>query len=69
VAALADGGKLCVCDLAWILERAPRPRLTRPFGCCDRRVWPSLRDAKMVMYSLTDRGRELLAAAVGEVRA
>jgi ArsR family transcriptional regulator, lead/cadmium/zinc/bismuth-responsive transcriptional repressor len=66
VAALAEGGELCVCDLAWILERAENLvshhlRLLRSEGLASSR-----RDGKMVMYSLTDRGRELLAVAVGD---
>lgn len=58
--ALADGGELCVCDLAWILERAQNLvshhlRSLRGQGLVDCR-----RDGKMALYSLTPRGRELL---------
>ena len=65
-AALAEGGELCVCDLSWILERAENLvshhlRLLRSAGMVARR-----RDGKMVMYSLTDRGRVLLEAVLGE---
>jgi len=65
-AALADGGELCVCDLSWILERAENLvshhlRLLRSAG-----MVASRRDGKMVMYSLTDRGRMLLEAVLGE---
>lgn len=60
-AALAEGGELCVCDLAWVAERAENLvshhlRRLRSDG-----LVASRRDGKMVMYSLTARGRELLA--------
>lgn len=65
-AALGDGGELCVCDLAWVVERAENLvshhlRLLRSAGLVTSR-----RDGKMVMYSLTERGRELLAATLPE---
>ena len=58
--ALHDGGELCVCDLAWILERAQNLvshhlRALRAEGLVDYR-----RDGKMALYSLTGRGRALL---------
>lgn len=63
--ALAEGEELCVCDLAWVLERAENLvshhlRQLRSAGLAASR-----RDGKMVMYSLTDRGRELLQATLG----
>jgi ArsR family transcriptional regulator, lead/cadmium/zinc/bismuth-responsive transcriptional repressor len=59
-AALAEGGELCVCDLAWVLERAENLvshhlRVLRAEGLVTTR-----RDGKMVMSSLTERGEELL---------
>jgi ArsR family transcriptional regulator, lead/cadmium/zinc/bismuth-responsive transcriptional repressor len=65
-AGLADGGELCVCDLAWVVERAENLvshhlRLLRTAGLVTSR-----REGKMVMYSLTERGRELLAATLAE---
>lgn len=65
-AALAEGGELCVCDLAWVVERAENLvshhlRLLRSEGLVTTR-----RDGKMVMYSLSERGRELLAVTVEE---
>jgi DNA-binding transcriptional ArsR family regulator len=62
--ALADGGELCVCDLAWVLERAQNLvshhlRQLRSAGLVSSR-----RDGKMVMYSLTERGRELVEVAL-----
>jgi ArsR family transcriptional regulator, lead/cadmium/zinc/bismuth-responsive transcriptional repressor len=66
-AALRDAdGELCVCDLAWIVERSEKlvshhVRLLRTAGLVRSR-----RDGKMVMYALTDRGRALLAVVLGE---
>ena len=64
--ALADGEELCVCDLAWVVERAENLvshhlRLLRAEGLVTSR-----RDGKMVMYSLTSSGRELLASTLAE---
>ncbi len=63
--ALAASDELCVCDLAWVTERAENlvshhARTLRSLGLARSR-----RDGKMVLYSLTDPGRELLAALVG----
>jgi DNA-binding transcriptional ArsR family regulator len=60
--ALADGGELCVCDLAWISERpenlvSHHLRVLRSRGLAQSR-----REGKMVMYSLTRAGHGLLAA-------
>ncbi len=65
-AALGEGGELCVCDLAWISGRAQNLvshhlRLLRSGG-----LVASRRDGKLVMYSLTDGGRALLRAVLGE---
>jgi ArsR family transcriptional regulator, lead/cadmium/zinc/bismuth-responsive transcriptional repressor len=59
-AALRDAGELCVCDLSWIVERAENlvshhMRSLRSAGLVAAR-----RDGKMVMYSLTPRGRALV---------
>jgi DNA-binding transcriptional ArsR family regulator len=68
--ALRDGGELCVCDLSWVVERAENlvshhVRALRTAGLVRSR-----RDGKMVMYALTDRGRELLDVMLeGSVRA
>jgi ArsR family transcriptional regulator, lead/cadmium/zinc/bismuth-responsive transcriptional repressor len=58
--ALRDGGELCVCDLAWVLERAQNLvshhlRALRTSGLVDYR-----REGKMALYSLTERGQALL---------
>ena len=62
--ALRDGGELCVCDLSWIVERSQalvshHMRTLRSAGLVGSR-----RDGKMVMYSLTPRGSELLRSLV-----
>lgn len=63
-AALAEGDELCVCDLAWVAERAENLvshhlRVLRSAG-----LVASRRDGKMVLYSLSERGRQLLAATL-----
>jgi DNA-binding transcriptional ArsR family regulator len=65
-AALAEGDELCVCDLAWVVERAENLvshhlRLLRSDGLVTSR-----RDGKMVMYSLTPAGRALLAQTLAQ---
>lgn len=60
-AALAATDELCVCDLAWISGRAENlvshhVRALRTAGLASSR-----RDGKMIMYSMTERGRALLA--------
>ena len=63
-AALLDADELCVCDLSWIVERAQNlvshhARALRAAGIvCSRR------DGKMVMYALTEAGRELVGAVL-----
>lgn len=68
-AVLAEGGELCVCDLAWICERSQNLvshhlRNLRAGGLVTSR-----RDKKMVMYSLTPQGSALveLVLAMREV--
>jgi DNA-binding transcriptional ArsR family regulator len=70
-AALLEAEELCVCDLAWIVERSQglvshHVRVLRANGLVRSR-----RDGKMVMYALTDEGRSLvesvLSVAVGRV--
>ena len=67
--ALALGGapELCVCDLAWIVERAQNLvshhlRALHAAGLVDYR-----RDGKMALYSLTAQGRALLELVDVEV--
>jgi DNA-binding transcriptional ArsR family regulator len=65
--ALWDAPELCVCDLAWIVERSQNLvshhlRALRAAGLVDYR-----RDGKMAFYSLTAQGRSVLElVAVGE---
>ena len=65
-AALREGGELCVCDLAWISERAQNLvshhlRVLRSHGLVTSR-----RDGKLVMYSLTESGLAVLGVVLGE---
>jgi ArsR family transcriptional regulator, lead/cadmium/zinc/bismuth-responsive transcriptional repressor len=69
--ALVDADELCVCDLAWIVERSQNlvshhMRVLRASGLVRSR-----REGKMVMYALTEEGRALvtsvLAPAVARV--
>jgi DNA-binding transcriptional ArsR family regulator len=68
-AALAGTDELCVCDLAWIAQRADNlvshhVRVLRRAGLVTSR-----RDGKMVLYALTDAGRALLARITDEEHA
>ena len=63
-AALTEVEELCVCDLAWIVERSQNlvshhVRTLRAHG-----IVRSRRDGKMVMYSLTEEGRGLVNAVL-----
>jgi DNA-binding transcriptional ArsR family regulator len=63
-AALAATDELCVCDLAWVTERAENlvshhARALRSLGLAASR-----REGKMVLYRLTDTGRILLDAVL-----
>ena len=65
-AALGEGGELCVCDLAWIAERAENLvshhlRRLRSDGLVRSR-----RDGRMVLYELTPAGTRLLAAVLDQ---
>ncbi len=64
LSALRDGGELCVCDLAWIMERSDalvshHLRVLRTAG-----LVASRRDGKMVMYSLVEQGELLLGVLI-----
>src|ERR687895_1271445 len=65
-AALREGGELCVCDLAWISGRAQNLVSHHLRWLRSHRLVASRRDGKLVMYSLTDEGRSLLGAVLGE---
>lgn len=60
--ALDAGGRLCVCDLSWVVGRTDQlvshhVRSLRAAGLAR-----SEREGKMVMYELTERGASLLRA-------
>ncbi|WP_211290657.1 ArsR/SmtB family transcription factor [Actinoalloteichus hoggarensis] len=65
-AALAAGGELCVCDLAWVAGHAQNLVSHHLRQLKTAALVTSRRDGRLVMYSLTDRGRALLAAVLGE---
>ncbi len=65
-AALREGGELCVCDLAWISGRAQNLVSHHLRWLRSQGLVTSRRDGKLVMYSLTDEGRFLLEAVLGE---
>jgi ArsR family transcriptional regulator, lead/cadmium/zinc/bismuth-responsive transcriptional repressor len=65
--ALAAGGELCVCDLAWITGRAENlishhVRVLRGAGLASSR-----RQGKMVLYQLTAHGATLLASVLSPI--
>ncbi len=65
-AALREGGELCVCDLAWISGRAQNLVSHHLRWLRSQGLVTSRREGKLVMYSLTDEGRFLLRAVLGE---
>ncbi len=64
--ALGHGGELCVCDLAWIVERAENLVSHHARALKAAGVVGSRREGKMVLYALTNRGRTLLGAVLGQ---
>jgi DNA-binding transcriptional ArsR family regulator len=60
--ALREGGELCVCDLAWVVERSDKLVSHHVRRLRSARLVRSRRDGKMVMYSLTAAGEGLLEA-------
>ena len=64
--ALSEGGELCVCDLAWISERAQNLVSHHLRVLLSKGLVTSRREGKIVFYSLTQSGRSLLAAVLGE---
>lgn len=64
-AALAEADELCVCDLAWISGRSQNLVSHHLRALRGHQLVESRRVGKMVMYSLTDSGRSLLAAVLG----
>jgi DNA-binding transcriptional ArsR family regulator len=66
-AALADTDELCVCDLAWVTERAENLVSHHLRALRNAGLVGSRRQGKMVMYALTEAGRALLTAVRGDV--
>jgi ArsR family transcriptional regulator, lead/cadmium/zinc/bismuth-responsive transcriptional repressor len=64
--ALDAGESACVCDLAWIVGRDERLVSHHVRQLKGAGLARSRRDGKMVMYKLTERGRELLAAVAAQ---
>jgi|SRR5215207_3984644 len=64
--ALAKAKTACVCDLAWIVGRDERLASHHVRQLKAAGLARSERDGKMVMYELTDAGRQLVAIVVGE---
>jgi DNA-binding transcriptional ArsR family regulator len=58
--ALRDAGELCICDLAWICERSDKLISHHARALRGAALVASRRDGKMVMYSLTRVGADLL---------
>jgi ArsR family transcriptional regulator, lead/cadmium/zinc/bismuth-responsive transcriptional repressor len=65
-AALYSGGELCVCDLSWVVGQAQNLASHHLRQLKISGLVTSRRDGRLVMYALTDRGRGLVAAVLGE---
>ena len=63
-AALLEATELCVCDLAWIVERSQTLVSHHVRALRTQGIVRSRREGKMVMYSLTEEGRTLLASVL-----
>lgn len=63
-AAPHEGGELCVCDLAWVVERAQNLVSHHVRALEARGLATARRETKMVLYTLSDDGRELLEAVL-----
>jgi DNA-binding transcriptional ArsR family regulator len=62
---LRDGGELCVCDLAWITGRAQNLVSHHLRALKGEGLATSRREGKVVFYSLTGAGAELLEGVLG----
>src|SRR5438874_10441274 len=68
-ASLREGGELCVCDLAWISGR-PQNLVSHHLRALKREgLAASRREGKIVFYSLTEVGADLLERVLGAVAA
>ena len=62
--ALLEADELCVCDLAWIIERSQNLVSHHARALRTQGLVRSRREGKMVMYALTEEGRTLLTSVL-----
>lgn len=62
--ALRDGAELCVCDLAWVTERSENLVGHHLPALRDAGLARSRREHRVVFYSLTAAGRELVCSVL-----
>lgn len=65
---LRNGQELCVCDLSWIAERSQNLVSHHMRSLRSEGVVRSRREGKMMMYSLTPVGRELVQASLKQLQ-
>jgi DNA-binding transcriptional ArsR family regulator len=65
-AALAAGGELCVCDLAWIAERPENLVSHHLRALRGAQLVTTRREGKVVFYGLTEPARALLGAVLAD---
>src|SRR6476659_9764232 len=61
---LLQAVELCVCDLSWVVERSQTLVSHHARVLRERGLVRSRRDGKMVHYSLTEDGRDLLMSVL-----
>uniref|UniRef100_A1UCZ4 Transcriptional regulator, ArsR family n=1 Tax=Mycobacterium sp. (strain KMS) TaxID=189918 RepID=A1UCZ4_MYCSK len=66
-AALAAGDELCVCDMAWVIGLSQGLVSHHLRQLKNASLVSSRRQGKLVMYRLTERGRQLTAAVLPAV--
>jgi|SRR5436190_19117562 DNA-binding transcriptional ArsR family regulator len=64
--ALAEGGELCGCDLAWIVGAAQNLISHHLRRLRDAELAQSRRDGKIVLYSLTEHGVALVESILNK---
>lgn len=67
--ALATGEELCVCDMAWVVGMSQGLVSHHLRQLKNASLVSSRRQGKLVMYRLTERGRQLTAAVLTGVAA
>ncbi|CPT96370.1 ArsR/SmtB family transcription factor [Mycobacteroides abscessus] len=65
-ASLRGGDELCVCDLAWVVGQAQNLVSHHLRQLKTAAMVSSRRHGRLVMYRLTEQGRALTAAVLGE---